>query len=323
MESLHRDLNALLVPGTSPDNQSRALGHGYGLASLVSLISERPLYVSYDASAKVLDLAVQLLKRAGDHDIRVAEVEIEVAWTLVASLMSLGPPFVRPHLPQLLVLWRNALPKPTTKDLASIPSRTAAECLFILHVRECALGALLCFLQHNVSALVTLDVARRIASVLNNALVFVNSINQIPSEVAESQTLQKLQTQEDLLRRRIYQCFTVLGIPNVTESTQTILLQSVVSLFASPDGYTGSSVQAAIASSSGTFTSIWQMADGYAYGLTHIDVLNEGSEFDDSHALWQEGIHRDSIAMAIDSLVSRCLNVRDHDSSMNRSADQS
>ncbi|KAF9486779.1 hypothetical protein BDN71DRAFT_1405708, partial [Pleurotus eryngii] len=79
-------------------------GHLLRLAALVSIVKERPLYVSYDISAKVLDMATQLLKRAGDHDLKVAGVEVEVAWTLIASLMSLGPNFVRPHLPQLLVL---------------------------------------------------------------------------------------------------------------------------------------------------------------------------------------------------------------------------
>jgi hypothetical protein len=258
--------------------------------------------VSYDASAKVLDMAVQLLKRAGDHNIDVAEVEIEVAWTSIASLMSLGPTFVRPHLPQLLVLWRNALPKPSTKDFTGISGRTSAGSVFLLHVRECALGALLCFLERNASALVTLDVARRIASVLSNALVFVSSASQVPLEPSESQTsTPSLHIREDLLLCRIYQCFAALGIPSITDSIQSVLLQSVVPLFAGPDGYTGSSVQAAIASSSGAFTSIWQMTDGYAYGLTSLDILKEGSEVDDPH---EEGTHRDNLCLAIDSLVS-------------------
>src|SRR5437016_491618 len=58
-------------------------------------------------------MATQLLKRAGEHDVKIAGVEIEVAWTLINSLMSLGPNFFRPPLLQLLVLWCNALPKPT------------------------------------------------------------------------------------------------------------------------------------------------------------------------------------------------------------------
>ena len=164
MDKLQHDLSNSLTPGSSPDAPLRALGHTYGLAALVSIISQRPLYVSYDVSTKVLDMTTQLLKRASKHDVKVAGIEVEVAWTLIASLMSLGPNFVRPHLPQLLVLWRNALPKPTSKDSASIAGRSVAEWLFLLHIRESALGAIWCFLQHNSSTLVTLNVARRFAS---------------------------------------------------------------------------------------------------------------------------------------------------------------
>ena len=82
----------------------RALGHAYGLSALFTVIPECLLYVSYDISVKVLDMAIKILKRAGDHDVKIASVEVEVAWTCIASIMALGPNFVRAHLPQLLVL---------------------------------------------------------------------------------------------------------------------------------------------------------------------------------------------------------------------------
>lgn len=74
-----------------------------------------------------------------------------------------------------------------------------------------------------------------------------------------------MRDREALLRRRVHQCFIALGFSSIAESTQTVLLQSVVMLFASTDGYNSSSVQAAIASS-GTFPSVWQSdcVDGYA-----------------------------------------------------------
>lgn len=303
MEMLQRDLSSILSPAAPSDVNLRTLGHAYGLAALVSIIPERPLYVSYDVSAKVLDMAIQLLKRAGEHDVKVAGIEVEVAWMLIASLMSLGPNFVRPHLPQLLVLWRNALPKPTTKDNGA--GRSISEWTFLLHVREKALGAILCFLHHNSSTLVTLDVGRRIASVLSNALSFANNfIGLNIEEFAEPQvpatgpqTGLTLKIREALLRRRVYQCFTVLGFSSIVDMTQATLLQSVVSLFASPDGYTGSSVQAAIASSSGSFTTVWQSTDGYAYG-----VASTGS-LDDSLATDKDHLNRDTIEASIDSLV--------------------
>lgn len=76
---LQRDLTSILSPAAPSDIESRTLGHAYGLAALVSIIRERPLYVSYNVSAKVLDMAIQLPKRAGDHDVKIASMEVEVS----------------------------------------------------------------------------------------------------------------------------------------------------------------------------------------------------------------------------------------------------
>ncbi|KAJ7157551.1 clathrin-coated vesicle protein [Mycena crocata] len=331
MELLQRDLAALLTPTAPAEIPQRALGHAYGLAALVSAIPGRPLYVSYDASAKVLDMAITLLKRAGEHDVRVAGTEVEVAWTTLAALMALGPNFVRPHLPQLLVLWRNALPKPTSKDAGAAAGRGHAEWGFLLHVRESALGAVLCFLRHNSGTLVTLDVARRIASVLSNALLFANNFISPAvqdalglSDPASQQAQQinigaqkglPLPAREALLRRRVHQCFAALGFSGITDATQATLLQSCVTLFASPDGYAGagSALQAAIAASSGTFTGIWASGDGYAHGVTFIEISDELEE-DGKKAKEKDQLNRDSVEVAIDNLLRKpVLGACEHD----------
>lgn len=301
IEMLQRDITSLTTPAAPSDIHLRSLGHAYGLAALITVIPDRPLYVSYDISAKVFDMAVQLLKRAGEHDVHIAETEVEIAWICIASLMTLGPNFVRPHLPQLLVLWRNALPKPTSKD--GTIGRSLMEWKFLLHLRESALGAVHCFLRYNSPALVTPDVTRRIVSLLSNALQFTNTylsrrVEQNPDEIQSESKGLSLEGRELLLRSRIFQCFSLLGHSGITESIQGSLLQSTISLFASPDGYTGSSVQAAIASSTGSFTSVWQSVDGYAYGVTNIKI-SEGDEVS-GPAEW---LNRDSIEIAIDSMV--------------------
>lgn len=312
MEMLQRDISTLSTPTAPSDIDRRALGHAYGLSALFTVIPERPLYVSYDISAKVLDMAIQLLKRAGDHDVKVAGVEVEVAWTCIASIMTLGPNFVRSHLPQLLVLWRNALPKPTSKDTTANIGRSPQEWMFLLHVRECALGAILSFLRHNSPMLITLDVARRIASLLSNGLLFTNAfISQKIDEQADGAVPSgsrdiDLSTREALLRRRVYECFGALGFSTLTESMQNTLLQSAVFQFASPDGYAGSSVQAAIATSSGSFTSVWQSADGYGYGVTSIDIGTRPSSAEAHTHVQSEKrnkLNRDTIEMSIDLLV--------------------
>lgn len=309
VELLQNDLTALTTPAAPSDIDSRVLGRAYGLAGLLSVIPQRPLYVSYDISANVFYIAVQLLKRAGEHDVKVAKVEIEVAWTLIAALMTLGPNFVRAHLPQLLVLWRNALPKPTTKD--GLSGRTAAEWVFLLSVRESALRAVFSFLSHNSPSLLTADVARRVTSLLTNALQFSNTF--VSQKITEEQPDLNSHTErhglplssvDALFRSRIFQCFTALGVSKVAETTQMSLLQSSISLFASPDGYTGSSVQAAIATSSGAFVSVWQSTDCYAYGITDAEISEDLS----TDGLEGQGdwLNRDTINASLDALVS-CL----------------
>jgi len=305
-ESLQRDIESLQSPAAPSDIDRRTLGHAYGLAALVAIVPHRPLYVSFDVSASVLDTATQLLKRASDHDVHVAGVEVEVAWTLIASLMLLGPNFVRSHLPQLLVLWRNALPKPTAKDSTS--GRSAAEWKFLLHVRESALGAILCFLLHN-GQLTTLDVARRISSLLGNALSFSNAfLSQTNEEVSGSSVIEdtspSLRIREASLRHRVYQCFTALGTSTLTDSVQASLLQSVLTVFAGPENDNMSAMQASIASTSGSFTSIWQVTDGYAYGLTTLEMSEDGvDERTASESPRPDHSNSDTIEHSISALV--------------------
>jgi len=87
---------------------------------------------------------------------------------------------------------------------------------------------------------------------------------------------------------------------------QSTLLQSVVSQFAGPDAYVGSSVQAAIATSSGSFTSVWQSADGYGYGVSSIDVNASPSSsepYSYSRQEKRDRLNRDIIEMSIDLMV--------------------
>jgi hypothetical protein len=91
MDKLQRDPTTSLTPGSSPDAPTHMdLRRWCPLYPTTALRFLRP----YDVSAKVLDIATQLLKRAGEHDVKVAGTGVEVAWTLIASLMSLGPNFV-------------------------------------------------------------------------------------------------------------------------------------------------------------------------------------------------------------------------------------
>jgi hypothetical protein len=77
---------------------------------------------------------------------------------------------------------------------------------------------------------VTFVVARRIVSLLSNALSFAKSfISQNVEDLSDAQlpTVVKgltVRDRESLLRRRVHQCFTALGLSSIAESTQMVLL---------------------------------------------------------------------------------------------------
>lgn len=315
LELVQRDMATIATPTAPSDIATRSIGHAFGLGALFSVIPERPLYVSADLSAKVFDTATQLLRRAGDHDMHVASIEIEVAWTIIAALMALGPSFVRSNLPQLLVLWRNALPKPTTKDTSS--DRDMGQWAFLLHVRSCALGAVRAFLQHNTQVLGSRDVVRRLAGLLGNALSLANAFVSAQTPAAgpgPSSNTNNLGivdpsaslaiTREALLRRLIYQCFAHVGYTSLPEATQIGLLQSTAMLFSSSEGFQGSALQAAIASA-GNFSSLWNSTDGYAYGVTTLGTSDDEEAAASSGNLpgQRDKLNRDSIEAKIDDLV--------------------
>ncbi|KAL7423379.1 hypothetical protein Q5752_002682 [Cryptotrichosporon argae] len=297
---INKDLALPNTPTAPKDLSQRLIGKTIGLSSLLSLAQARPLYVSHDVPTKAFDLAVSLLKRAGDND----AVQVQVAWHIVAALMSIGPGFVKLHLPQLLVLWRNALPKPTSKD-TSVGERGETEWSFLLLSRECALAAVYNFLRHN-SALVNIDVARRLATLFTNSLNFVNGFATAYAEALREQaanpaaspvfTLRpSLVDREANLRRRVLQCFTALGPSSATEAMQPALLQAAVTVFADPENYSGSAAQAAIAAQAGQFVNVWQSTDGYAFGVTSLIAARDDME---------GFLNRDQVELSIESLLS-------------------
>jgi len=193
--------------------------------------------------------------------------------------MSLGPNFVKIHLSQLLLLWKNALPKPLSKD--NIGQRGLLELSFLAHVRECALGSICAFLTFN-SRLLTVDVSKRLAAMLQNTSMFLSSLPaKKTSDEVEKRLKPSLQLldYDALVRRRVYQCYMQLVNLSPLESQEALLQSSIVAMAASSfsDPVVGSSgsLSSSIAASSGTFDGIWEVGDNAGFGLTSlVDGLN-------------------------------------------------
>ncbi|KJZ79005.1 hypothetical protein HIM_01778 [Hirsutella minnesotensis 3608] len=269
MNSLTRELSQLSGARNSP---RRCLGFAHGLAAALSASPLRPLYGSVDINSRVLTMATNLLKSSSQSELRVSSTQIQVAWTLIGGLMSLGPNFVKIHLSQLLLLWKNALPKPLAKDNTS--ARSLLEASFLTHVRECALGSILAFLQFN-NRLLTVDVSKRIAAMLQSTSMFLRTLPAKKTTDDISQRLTpalQLQDLDLMVQRRVLQCYIKLVNQSPAGGSEALLqsnlLTLAISLFADPENYTPSSLSASIANAAATFESIWEVSDNSGFGIT-------------------------------------------------------
>ncbi|KAF9212639.1 hypothetical protein BGZ59_006487 [Podila verticillata] len=223
-----------------------------------------------ETSALLLDLGGAA---SSIQDLRVAAAQIQIAWILIGALMCLGPNFVKMHLPQLLLLWKNALPKFTTKDVSSSASRTELDWAFMIHVRECALGSVASFLFHNTDKLVTVDVSKRVAALLSNTLAFAANVpTSFPAQPPSVPKVQhellniKFSERDDALRKRIFECFVAMRHTSAYEMYHTILIKAALDVFSDPDRTSGTAVTNAV--SAATFSTVWAVDDGYGYGVT-------------------------------------------------------
>lgn len=270
MNSVTREL-AMLTTGRQ--SSRRCVGFANGLAAVLGISPLQPLYSSLEISTRVLSTAISLLKSSSRADIRVSSTQIQVAWILMGGLMSLGPNFVKIHISQLLLLWRNALPRPLTAE--NTAQRQLSEISYLTHVRECALGAILSFLEFNIK-LVTIDVSKRIAAMLYNTIEFLESIpmKKNTSDDTSQRHISSLQLQDLVLmvRRRVLQCYArLISFSPVTSSdilTQSNLITLAVSLFADPEVYAAGSLGSSIANSAGSFENIWEISDNSAFGVS-------------------------------------------------------
>ena len=269
MNSVNRELGLL---DTGRHTARTCLGYANGLAAVLDVSKLHPLYSSIEISSQVFQAATSLLKSSANTELRVSGTQVQVAWTLIGGLMSLGPNFVKIHLSQLLLLWRNALPRALTKE--NFGQKQVAETSFLLLVRESALGSILSFLEFN-SRLLTSDVSKRIAFMLQNTVDFLDDLpvsrsdDELSPRITPSLQLPELL---QMVRRRVLQCFNRLAICSPQTSKEvlsdTTLLSFAVSCFAEPESYNQGSLGSSIAQSASNFESIWSLTDNYAFGTS-------------------------------------------------------
>ncbi|CAO3627524.1 unnamed protein product [Cunninghamella blakesleeana] len=313
LNALEKDLSNLTNPSTTVQMNRRTIAYAYMAAGVMSVFPTRPIYTSFDLSARAMSIASQLLKNI-NKDSKIASIQLQVAWILVGSLMCLGPNLVKLHLPQLLLFWKSALPKPTGKEANAI--RAENEWSYLFHTRECAITSIYSFLAHNSHSLVTLDIAKRISALLNNTLAFLATAPATFSPATMSPCLPydvKLTDQYYSLRRRLFQCFVILRpLLSTYESSLTSLLRNSLNVFTEPDKIIPSSVTLTqvTAAVPGQYVSIWAATDGHGYGVTsklkgyHVDIGSIDTDQYENNSRSKEWVTKDRFER-IEELLER------------------
>ncbi|KIX10527.1 uncharacterized protein Z518_01610 [Rhinocladiella mackenziei CBS 650.93] len=252
----------------------KSLGYAMSIAVMISSARQKPLYGSTQTYSNIFAFATDLLKSSAAAELRLSASQVQVAWTLIGGLMSLGPSFVKVHLNQLMLLWRNALPPPLTHENAA--KRGHLELSFLSHVRECALSALLLFLS-SCSGLVTTDGSKRISTLLHNTILFLESLP--PAREAEDlshRLIPALQLRDFaiLLRRRVLQCFTALVSLRSLEQSEIVSHSDLIGLtmrtFTDPERPILKNLEASLANSASNFEGLWSTNDNWSFGVSSL-----------------------------------------------------
>ncbi|KAL2828215.1 armadillo-type protein [Aspergillus cavernicola] len=326
LNSLNREIAQLSTPRQSP---RRCVGYANGMSAMLSTSRLQPLYGSVEVYSRVFTQATDLLKTSSNSELRAASTQIQVAWILIGGLMPLGPSFVKIHLSQLMLLWKNALPKHLGKENSA--KKGFLEMSFLAHVRECALGALLAFMEFN-GKMITADGARRIATMLQNTVEFLDEIPRQKSVMDISQRLHpslQLHDIETMVRRRVLQCFAKLlhahPLSHADVISQSSLLSLAISSFADPDATQSSPLESSIAASTAQFDNLWDLNDNFGFGVTglareYLRATLSGKHEGESGPAW-------SAVDSVDQVVDDVLNfpicqASEHDSVLLYSARQ-
>ncbi|OCT54946.1 HEAT repeat protein [Cladophialophora carrionii] len=261
-------------PSEGKQPHRRSLGFATAIAIAVSCARQKPLYGSVQTYFAIFTFATDLLKSSAAAELRLSAMQVQVAWTLIGGVVSLGPSFVKVHLNQLMLMWRNALPPPLTHENAS--RRGHLELSFLSHVRECALSALLMFLS-SCSGLITFDGSKRISTMLHNTILFLNSLPPArESEDLSHRLVPALQLQDFaiLLRRRVLQCFASLVSLRHLEQTEVVSQSDLIGLtmttFTDPERPVLKSLEASLANTASTFEGLWTTEDNWSFGVSSL-----------------------------------------------------
>ncbi|KAJ9084310.1 hypothetical protein DSO57_1025822 [Entomophthora muscae] len=224
-------------------NMFISLGYSYAIGALIGISGAAPQAAMHRLTSQVFTIANQLLRSevrlsfmSGDVGVFKSQTsKIQVGWTLLGSLMCLGPNYTRLVLPQLIVLLKTYLAKSSLKmSFVGVPNQMVT--LSVAHAREHALQALHLLLMSSSETLISGDVTQRVLPLLTNSLdfykdtvIFLRDLKEREREAASS-NVHKLAECANMIRKRALQCYALIYPTEAFESSFTSLTKMAVEL---------------------------------------------------------------------------------------------
>ncbi|XP_035692964.1 HEAT repeat-containing protein 5B-like [Branchiostoma floridae] len=202
-------------------------GYSYALAALIGGVHQCPLGIPHSKGKLVFSIAEELLRTATQNS-RMSMQRTQAGWLLLGALMTLGPPSVKPHVPRMLLLWRNAFPR-SKQELEGEKARGDAFTWQVtLEGRAGALCAMRSFVAH-CSELLTDDVTRRLMTPLECAMTMMAHIPSVIKSYGAH-----LKASAAMVRLRLYDILALLP-PTAYEGSFNALLRELVAEFTLTD----------------------------------------------------------------------------------------
>ncbi|XP_053331518.1 HEAT repeat-containing protein 5A [Spea bombifrons] len=202
-------------------------GYSLAAAALLGGIRLCPLGVPLGKGKVIMSLAEDLLCSASQNS-HLSIHRTQAGWLLVASLMTLGPSAIHPHLGRLLLLWRGVFPL-TPKDLDTERRRGDAFTWQVtLEGRSGALSAIQSFVTH-CDELLTDEVLHRLLPPLTCAITLLTLLPSLQKMYGSS-----LKAYSVLYRQRLYQLLVLLP-PKTYEGHFCAVVKELIADLASPE----------------------------------------------------------------------------------------
>ncbi|KAM3182322.1 hypothetical protein ACTXT7_012622 [Hymenolepis weldensis] len=195
-------------------------GYSLALGGLVAGALLTDLGIPCAKGKAVFSLAEDLLRVANQNS-RLTTARTQAGWYLLGACMALGSTAVRPHLPRLILLWRNAFPRSTRELEAEKQRGDAFTWQVTIEARAGALCSMQAFLQYCAPVMAKENVSRRLLPPLECALNFLGMMPDIVKTYGSH-----LSAPASLLRLRLYRCLALL--PPTAYSTHPVSLEKMV-----------------------------------------------------------------------------------------------